>query len=61
MIRISITEEQFRQLVAGQIVTVAGRGGWNVQIALRDIGFSAMRDAVADAEDIAGRVGREGQ
>lgn len=44
--RISLTEEDFKNLVNGRIVTVD-----NVQIALQDIGYDRMQEILDDARD----------
>lgn len=53
-IRISITDDDFRRLVAGEIVPKvihgAPFGAPPVLLALQDIGFNRMFDAILDAK-----------
>jgi hypothetical protein len=48
--RIALDEQQFRRLVAGQVVSVSAPAGsaTQIQIILSDIGFAAMLRAVID-------------
>jgi hypothetical protein len=46
-LRISLTEQDFRALVHGMVVTRD-----DVQIALQDIGWNRMMDAIAEATDL---------
>ncbi len=48
---IALNEQQFRDLVAGRVVEELGaEGRLKIKIILSDIGFSAMRNAIACAE-----------
>jgi hypothetical protein len=52
-IRISLNEEQFRQLVAGKEVEIGSGWTWEptitVRLILSDIGYHAMDEAIPDA------------
>lgn len=49
-IRFSICEQDFRRLVAGKVLNL-NLGIGSVEIALLDIGWDRMRNAIDDAED----------
>lgn len=49
-IRISLTEQDFKELVNGEIVNTRLVDGRRVKITLQDIGFKQMEEAVADAK-----------
>lgn len=50
MLRLVITEKQFRELVMGhEVLLVGGPGGQGIAIILVDVGFVAMRQAVEAA------------
>jgi hypothetical protein len=57
-LRVSLDEADFRKLVAGRVVEVEVKHKdvrWWLQIALSDIGFDKMIEAVRDAVDGAGK------
>jgi hypothetical protein len=50
-LRISLTEENFRDLVAGKTIShVLDVGDVHVEMCLRDIGYQAMTDAISAAQ-----------
>lgn len=56
MIRVMLQAEHFRALVVGETVRLSGVAPADlvdVEIALVDVGFGVMRQAVADAERVA--------
>jgi hypothetical protein len=48
-IRIRLDEAAFRQLVAGDVVTLTGAKGERVKMILADIGWQLMLKAIEDA------------
>ena|SRR5258706_4219536 len=48
-LRISLSEENFRELVAGEIVDISAFSDLTIKLALQDIGFKVMLRAVYDA------------
>ncbi len=53
LIRISLTEENFKNLVSGKEVRVGGEGQIeNVRIILQDIGFCKMKEILNNADPL---------
>lgn len=53
LIRLSLNGVDFKDLVSGKVVCKDTRGGV-IEISLRDIGFSNMRDALEEAVEASG-------
>ena len=48
-VRITLSEHDFRALVAGRVITGKTQSGLAIEIALSDIGFDVMEDGIAEA------------